>query len=212
MNWVVGITAAKRKPEYLSKTLHSLAGAGWDDMRVFYDTLGAGPYQTFQRALRGLVEDAKRLRANGKPTWCLVAQDDVEFTEGLKAHLDATNPPRDAVLSLYTPAVLDRGDSGWFYAPRMPRSYGALAVMFPLQLAMMFSHNPPSPHARRQTDWWISKWCSEHKVNLYVHSPSFTKHIGEESSIGNHAGINQQYRQCKTWLSRIGGPLEEVTG
>lgn len=195
---------------YLSRTLESLARAGWESPIVCCDhdrTLG--PWGNLRRAMRVLLEVRSPSR------WIVVFQDDIEVTEGLKRHIydDCSwQPVHRGIASLYSPAMeCDPlfGRGRWNPILRLPGSYGALALVFPRGIAERLLAKTDEAK-KTMADFQVAKFCHYQGYNWTAPFPSFVRHIGGVSSLDN-PNINIAARQCRLWLPKIGGePIECV--
>jgi len=215
------MTTAPRTPPTIDDTLASLNRAGWRDPIICRDDHRMGPYPNFLRALwiawRRLEQyyfcsDVYPLESV-QPAYCLVVQDDIDISVGLKAHLTDRPPRQDGITSLYTSAAFGKLPDGLHDAShnhgRWPTSCGALALVFPWWIATRFLHNAPMPHKQLAADYWISRWCRDNKIPYWIHAPSFVKHTGAVSSLDN-PNTNHHWRQCRSWLPEVGGEPERM--
>lgn len=228
-HWAVGVTTAPRRQPTLEQTLASLKRAGWECPRLFAEpdvevpaeyshlpvtrregTLGAFP--NWFLAISELVMRHPHAEAY------FLCQDDVLFSEGLRAYLERTLWPasRVGVVSAYCPSHYCEEkegegrttgfrveDHGW-------NSWGALAYVFsnPSARAMICDpaavnhrHHGPAEGARN-IDSVVGSWCSRSGLPYYVHAPSLAQHIGETSTIWSSAGACGR-RQASEFAARV---------
>ena len=182
------ITTAPRGAETLTKTIASLAAAGWPNPDVFADP-GAGSqswrgsWGNFLFALRALTRGCPCADAYA------IFQDDVLLAAGLRAWLEPQLWPCPSVglLSLYTAsAVAVDLLPGWNALPHHAtprRAYGALGLLIPAHVAKLLLENPPYPNEKTKTDIFLAMWAKEHRLSWVNHKPSLAEHIGEVSAI-----------------------------
>lgn len=207
--YFVGVTTAPRESPTLQATLASIRLAGWNvDLLANDEHKSLGPYGNFLRVLQAGVACATHATTHATDH-ILVFQDDIEVTRGLRSCLDANQPPV-GVVSLYTPANLHRDESGWHKTTRLPRSYGALAIMMDCEMAAKFIASPPGRETggkltwrnTHQTDFWITKFCAAKQIPYWTHSPSFTMHAGTTSSLDS-PNANSRVRQCYVFCRSV---------
>jgi len=199
MDWHVSVITTKREVPTLETTLNSLADAGWDNVAVYSDRNKRGPYWNWRYAVAYTYARIRRIDASR----VLISEDDALYTRGLRKYLDRTDLP-DGVVSLYTASPNHRSDSrGWNQVSTIKpiRTYGALAITFPTYLLPLMNQEPAKPEWTDKTDHAIGLWCRMHEVPYWCHTPSFVKHIGDNSTLAP-AG-HPEYRQCKSWKESI---------
>lgn len=210
--WAVGVTTAPRGNSTLSRMLTSLADAGWPDAYIFAEPdspneglrpgdrwcprgIKLGAFSNWYLSLTELV-----LREPDADAYFL-CQDDVVFCRGLRDYLEQILWPNPSpqVLSTYCAAVQDRGetfgfqelDEGW-------QTCGALSLIFPNGVARALLCDSTFLHHRRNgplkgmvsIDAVVGSWCRKSAITYFVHSPSLTQHIGEQSSLWGHLGLS----------------------
>lgn len=167
-----------------------------------------GPYGNFRHALKMLLSFDPYSRLY------MICQDDIEMAAGLRRWLDQQyiGPNQDSrlnnsVVSLYTSNGIARDEMGWVSLfdlvkedrDVMKKCQGALAFIFPRDLALRFVEDPPNPESKSRTDHFVGKFCLEQKVDILVHNPSLIRHTGDTCSFRDDApGINE-HRQARVW-------------
>lgn len=199
MNLLTTMTTAPRKVKTWRATRDSLMAANLPHPLIVNDNESRGAYWNFQRALRissfgwrnGLITKGH----------ILIVQDDCQFSANLRSYLNINPPPENSIASLYTSAYNHKPDFfGWHHIHTAPDcgpivTYGALALLIPLDIAERFIADPPLPNKPHGTDHQIGLFCRREGIDFYTHSPSLVKHTGEVSSILNPGGM-AEYRQC----------------
>lgn len=186
----------------------SLWRAGlWQDGRslVVVDRIGLGPHPAYLVAATVAVEtwpDAE---------WYLIAQDDIEVTQGLSEAL-WSEIPTDGVVSLFTPqhATRQRSGDGWWRIQRMRGSYGAQLIAWPSELLRWYVESWPHPERRMGADHEIVLFCRDRDIPIYFHNPSYVFHCGANASTLSRVGGSEQGRQCVEFLESIGGAVRVV--
>lgn len=187
MRFHVAVTTAPRKVEYLPQTLDSLTDAGFRNIAVVRDTEDAGPWPTFKKALRSLLNYAK------PEDWLVVFQDDVRVSRGLSGWLTEHVPcDREwddvACVSLYCAGPNHQTDyAGWHQYNltdrRWVKAYGACGLMMPADSAQLMLDDNPRPENRSKTDMNVAEWCAGRGLSYLFHSPSLVQHIGAQSTL-----------------------------
>jgi hypothetical protein len=204
-NWAVGVTASPRGTPTLDWTLDSLVRAGWDDVRVFEDlpttiaprhasrplstrTPALGAWPNYYLALAELVVRHPEADAY------LMVQDDVLFydRQDLREYLERilwhSDPP--GLVSLYCSSAYTRPGRGW-HRLEEPWVWGALAFIFPRELARKFiadpwvlAHRWSHPQSGLVAiDVMIGAWADRFEISVYFPSPSLAQHIGAVSTL-----------------------------
>jgi len=207
--WYAAVTTAPRQPSFLNDTLASLAAAGWPEVKIFDDRprddgSQLGPWPNLLQALSSLAANVWLDEAAGKivdgdfkNVRLAVFQDDIKVPAGLRCQLDHKGVPDDGISSLFTPSAVCTGTgSGWMTPPRMPRSYGAQALIFPAYIAQLLLSNPPCPGRRFPSDFLVAKFCDEAKIPYYLHEPSLVIHVGVDHS-ALHPGVSLPNRRWR---------------
>lgn len=196
MDWHVAVITAPRETQTLDVTLESLAQAGWSDATIYSDRAKRGPYWNWRRAVDETY--AKFPRVDGSRF--LIAEDDAEFTPGIREYLD-NMPMLDGIVSLYTAAPNHKDVGGWHeVSTQKPiRTYGSLALVIPTYLLMTLARYPMRPDWMDKTDHAVGLWCRKHGVPYWCHSPSFVRHIGTTSTV--QESVNDHCRQCKVFAT-----------
>jgi len=216
MKWAIAIITAPRESSRLEATLSSVAEAGWDNpivvaepnapipasvsqLRVLRNPHRLGPHRNFRRAVSVLLEVEPQADAYA------VLEDDIQMSASLRAWLDSTGvwpSDRTGVLSLFTAYANHSMQPGWHPCRDVPRrAHGAQAYVFPPRAAIAYLSMPPRRMTWGQTDYWVGWWCRESGYEYWMHSPSFVRHTGKESTI-IHLPLDE-YRQCREFLPRI---------
>lgn len=208
-NWSTAVITAPREPPTLARTRSSLAAAGFLDPLIVSDATSAGCYKTWRAGLSYL------LSLSWSADWLLIAEDDCEFTSGLREWLEAASTPLAldpaAFNSLYCSAGnYPKGESslnfsvGWREISVPLYAFGALAYAITPALARRFLADPPTPERPNNTDHAIGLFCKREGIPYRVHSPSFVRHIGFSSALPESAqGGLSEYRQAATWVRKI---------
>ena len=209
MNWATAITTAPRSEYYLPDTLASLAAAGWEKPTIFAepdspvpDTCQVvdsetrlGSWPNFLRALGTMIQ----WRPNAD--WYGVFQDDILIAANCREWLEPQLPP-DAIVSLYCAAKTAEGrEPGWFQIePGMAtrRAYGALAVVFPRALAKLLLCERLGQGSLTKTDIYIGRFCDNHGISYWYHTPSLVRHVGHVSAI-KHVPGEKMPRAERSW-------------
>lgn len=215
-------TAPRPGNPTIGVTLSSLASAGWpiDSIRIFDDTELTGCWQAWMRMLAGVVDVVDRspplpsppAGQPPQPSWILLAEDDCQFSAGLRRHLEsprvALHPA--AVHSLYCAAELPfELEFGWRRVTAPRQCWGSQAYLFSVEVARkLLASLPTHPmrDSRDGTDRAVGMFCRNASIPYLVHSPSFVRHIGVEFSSLDQAGQSggrECNRQCASWIKRI---------
>ena len=222
--WAVGVTTAPRREPTLKQTLHSLADAGWDQSRLF-----AEPETEIPAGFEDLPITRRDQLLGAFPNWYLglaelvmrepradaylMCQDDVLFSEGLRAYLEESLWPESevGVVSVYCPSHYAVGREPGFHAEdRGWHSWGALAYVLPADSARallcdvrVVEHRLNGPASGlRNIDSVVGRWCREAGRSYIVHVPSLAQHIGETSTIWTGTR-NSQRRRADRFMERI---------
>ncbi|MCO8122383.1 hypothetical protein NHH03_11605 [Stieleria sp. TO1_6] len=203
VQWAVGVTTSPRRKPTLSISLDHLHRAGWDQVYLAMDgsstlppntspgefalrspALGAWP--NYYLTLLELILKAPQADA------ILMIQDDVQFydRENLRAYLESILWPADrkGLVSLYCSAAYTRSEFGWSVADQV-WGWGALAFVFPMQLAKQFVCDPQVIRHRwtnrglKYIDDVIGSWADRNSIPIWYPTPSLTQHIGETSTM-----------------------------
>jgi hypothetical protein len=203
--WAVGVTTAPRAVPTVDWSLDSLIRAGWDSPRVFQDapvplsarsadlpaTVRATAIGAWPNYYLGLIE--LLLREPDADAFLMV-QDDALFydRQDLRSYLEQvlwlSDPP--GLVSLYCSAAYTRPVHGW-HRLESRWVWGALAFIFPAQLARRFVSDPEvfdhrrgaPPGERAYIDTLIGNWAERHGVPIYFPTPSLVQHIGDASTL-----------------------------
>jgi len=222
--WFVGVTAVDRDPPTLPGTLESLAEAGWDEVKVFFDWKQQGPMATFKWAISSLTGDAMKQVSGSVEdaiahadelllnSWLAVFQDDVEVAAGLRGYMAPTVAfSKPAVWSPYMPSHLHRDEQkkhSWRIVDlkKKPSSHGALSLLMPVSVAVKMLGGLPNPTVdpkyAKQVDFWVTRWCREQGISYHAHQPSLAKHTGTTSTLGDPGGVDAS-RQAKCWQPAV---------
>lgn len=178
-----------------------------------------GPYGNLRAAVARLLEaDSHR-----KAEVLLILQDDIQLTAGLRSFLDADEnfqtlieSTDTGVVSLYCAAPNhheDRaamfyagkaGKSGWHEIEKLPRrAYGALAYAFSRRSAERFVAAKTGNGKALAADYWVGRWCREHDLEYWTHSPSFVRHADQGCSSLGEPNLNEECRQCREFVESL---------
>ena len=222
--WSVGVTTAPRRVATLSRTLASVAAAGWSEARLFAepgselpdDALRLAcsqrdvPLGAFPNWVLGLAELVLR---EPESDAYLMLQDDVLLTANVRGYLERTLWPRREVglVSLYTPSHYSAGKTyGYHEQPCAWDSWGALAYVFPNPAAralladpLLVDHRRHGPAGGlRNIDSVVGLWRQRRRLPYIVHVPSLAQHIGETSTLWPRATTAGQ-RRADTFVETI---------
>ena len=214
--WCAGVTTAPRAEPTLERSLKSLADAGWPMAHVF-----AEPQSDLPARLESERRSVRTHRLGAWPNWLLslnemflrephadaylICQDDVLYCHGLRNYLEDRLWPsgRLGVVSLHTASHQDRGDKEGFYAVRHGwGAWGAQAYIFPNPaVRALFRNRHVVNHRHRglgggmqNIDSVVGQWCKETTFDYYLHTPSLAQHIGEASTLWEHASTTGRRR------------------
>ena len=203
IRWAVGMTTAPRKTPTLATSLDALQRAGWHDVSLSVDgstslppamdfdsvtvrTPATGPWPNFFLTMLELVLTRSDSDA------VMLVQDDALFYDGepLREYLESVLWPSDppGIVSLYCSAAYTRNAPGWTIADER-WEWGALAFVFPMDLARQFVSDESVIHHRRTNrglrfiDDVIGEWAERNAVPIWYPSPSLVQHTGETSTV-----------------------------
>lgn len=223
--WSVGVLSSPRREATLEWCLDSLVRAGFDDPHLFLDgTVGvpqmyshlnitwreqrAGAWPNYYLALAEMV-----LRDPYADAYFLVQDDALLYDRAnMREFLESMLWPGDkpSLVSLYCSQAYSATSPGWHVLNRR-WIWGALAFIFPRQLAREFISDPmvlrhrwkTSANGRAQVDVLIGAWMSGRNLPIWFPNPSLVQHGGNTSTIWNEAR-NVGHR-CADWFA---GDLE----
>lgn len=212
LRWDCAVTTAKRETPTLDATLTSLAAAGWEEPLVIHDVgcrsrARRAFHSHYQLGSWGSLRTAGKMLLVQKPAAevYLISQDDVEYTAGLREHLnndarflDLIEADETGVLSLYTAAPNHQPAGGWHRVDVPKRAFGALAYVFSRTSLSDFVLQAGKDSEHWQSDRWTGRWCRLQSRKYYCHSPSFARHTGYVSSLPMPVR-NEEFRQCKSF-------------
>jgi hypothetical protein len=203
--WAVGVTTAPRERPTLKRTLESLADAGWEEPRLFAESMEF----PLELALR-LPISPRGERMGAFPNWFLglselilrapkadayfMCQDDVLFARGLRRYLEEQLWPAErlGVVSVYSAgSQSSRGPDGFHVDDRGWDVEGALGLIFPNSAARAFVGDPGVLKHRQRgpdrgmhhIDAVVGAWCARSGLPFYLHAPSLAQHIGDSSTL-----------------------------
>ena len=202
--WAVGVTTAPRHRPTLPWCLDSLRRAGWENPRLFIDSVVTIPDRfadlpfTLRDSKIGAWPNyylalAELLMRSPEADAYMIVQDDCFFHDrvNLREHLEEILWPADPVgaVSLYCSKAYAPAQTGWHEYPD-ERIWGALAFIFPSESAARFLANPQvlahrraSPLGLANIDGLIGRWARDEHMPIYYPYPSLAQHIGETSAI-----------------------------
>jgi hypothetical protein len=199
--WQVGVLTCPRPGHpTLGVTLASLSSAGWPirSIRIFYDFDRIGCYQAWLRGLRLLADHAPA------GAWLLLAEDDGQHAAGLRGYLERPGQlDPNGWNSLYCAGTLHSCiHFGWREAAAPRQCWGSVSYAVTAEMARRFLADVPFPAWRDGTDRAVGHFCRRAAVPYRIHSPSFVRHVGLESSLDEPGGeaVN---RQCAWWVAEI---------
>lgn len=227
-HWAVGVVTAPRRQATLEWCLDSLTRAGWDRPYLFVDGLlripdryehlpltwreqPLGAWPNYFLALSEMV-----LREPAADAYLLLQDDAVLYDRGdLREYLEATLWPgeRESIVSLYCPKPYTILEPGWRTLPH-PWVWGALAFVFPHELAQQFisnqdviAHRGIGPYeGRAQVDVLIGEWAATHGHAVVYPCPSLAQHVGNTSSIWRTAD-NDGFRRADWFAGDLESPF-----
>ena len=212
---VIGVITTPRVDVSSDFTLRQLRMAGFtESIHVFCEPLTAPCEQmpgvsfhsnsrqmcswgNWRQCLHFLVENFPNCRH------FLVCEDDVAFCPGARRALFAAfaSIPTFGFLSLYTPkrdAPHASVSNGWFEANHGRKAWGAQAMCFSNESALMLLQYPRVQNEdpfSGPTDTIVSECFLVNRVPCFYHNPSLCDHVGKHSTIGHewydaHTGLD----------------------
>lgn len=203
-SWAVGVTTAPRRSETLSRTLDKLCSAGFDEVRIFAEP--ESPLPPLCKSVSLTLHDQ---RLGAWPNWYLalselymrsptadaymLVQDDVTFCTGIREYLEHALWPNKRIgfVSIYRSAGYGKTNLGFTEVDLSPGMLGALSLIIPNFAARsLLSHRETLAHRLRgrnaglaQIDDVVGHWARMTGLGGWIHTPSLSQHIGEESAI-----------------------------
>lgn len=201
MEWSYGVmTISSRFETTLPVTLRSLALGGFSEPHIFIDDCKYPP-----DSLAGYNCTCHYPRLKTHANWMLSAwelyfqkpeaqryaifQDDFITYRNLRRFLEDMKYPHQGYLNLYTFPSNEQG-KGWHLSNQ--RGLGAVALVFTpdalyhvLASTHMIRRYLTAGRGKKSVDGGIIESMKKVGWHEYVHSPSLTQHIGDESAIGN---------------------------
>ncbi len=209
--WAVGITTAPRRQPTLEFCLAALIGAGWEEPRLFVDEATAPLPSRFGSVARSVRET----RIGAWPNYYLalaeltlrhpaadaymILQDDALLIQhpGLRAYLEQVLwlGDRPGIVSLYCARPYTQAGPGWYALP-MQWIWGALAFVFPAEVARRFLADPEVIRHRGRgesgltgIDVLIGRFAYRNDLPVYFPTPSLAQHIGHVSALWDRARV-----------------------
>lgn len=203
IRWAVGMTTAPRRRPTLEISLDHLRRAGWDDVYLAVDggtslrPTAAVESIAYRSPIVGAWPNyfltlSEMILRNPDADAILLLQDDVQIydRENIRAYLESILWPRESpsLISLYCSTAYTKHDPGWSIAEEI-WGWGALAFIFPIELAKQFVCDPDVVAHRwtnqgdRYIDDVIGGWAERHSIPIWYPTPSLTQHIGETSTV-----------------------------
>lgn len=227
-NWAVGVLSAPRREATLEWCLDSVVRAGWDRPQLFVDGLvripprfahlpitwreqPVGAWPNYWLALAELVQSQPEADAY------LLLQDDAVLhdRDNLRQYLESALWPgeKPSLVSLYCSQAYTVLEPGW-RALSQRWIWGALAFVFPRELAREFLTNPDVlahrwsglHDGRRQVDVLIGEWADSRGHAVHYPCPSLVQHVGNTSSIWSNAD-NQGLRRADWFAGDLESPF-----
>jgi hypothetical protein len=213
--WGVGITTAPRRLPTLEYCLAALHQAGWDDPRLFIDLATDLPAR-----FQGAAKSVRETRIGAWPNYYLalaelllrhpgadaymILQDDALLIQnpGLRANLEQVLWPGDrpGIVSLYCARPYTQASPGWYALP-MQWMWGALAFIFPADVARRFladpevlAHRGLGPEGLSGIDLLVGRFAHRNDLPVYFPTPSLVQHIGHVSSLWENARVSGSRR------------------
>lgn len=203
MRWAYGVTTVGTRLETtLPTTLASLEKAGFDDPFLFVDDADDVPdalkkydYTTYCPALRTMgnwmVAAWSLYVRNRYADRFAIFQDDFITYRNLREYLERTTDNKKAYWNCYTWPENEKG-KGWHLSNQ--RGLGAVALVFNADgFRGLLGHQHMADRVQDEKkghigiDGGIVDTFKKMNGFEFVHSPSLTQHIGEQSSMGNGA-------------------------
>jgi hypothetical protein len=214
--WAVGITTAPRRLPTLEFCLAALLGAGWDEPRLFVDEATAPLPARFGAVARSVRETRIGAWPNyylalAELTLCqptadayMILQDDALLIQhpGLRGYLEQVLWPGDrpGIVSLYCARPYTQASPGWYALP-MQWIWGALAFIFPAELARRFLADPEvvrhrgrGPSGLAGIDILVGRFAYRNDLPVYFPTPSLVQHIGHVSALWDNAHVSGSRR------------------
>ena len=230
--WGVGVLTAPRREATLEWCLDSVVRAGWTKPHLFVDGLvrippryahlpitwreqPVGAWPNYWLALAELVQSQPEAEA-----YLLLQDDAVLYDRGnLREYLESALWPgtEPSLVSLYCSQAYTVLQPGWHALPDR-WVWGALAFVFPRELARQFLSDPGvlahrwsgSHGGRSQVDVLIGEWVHSRGRSIQYPCPSLVQHVGNTSSLWANAN-NQGFRRADWFAGDLETPFAHDT-
>ena len=213
--WAVGITTAPRRLPTLEFCIEALLRAGWSEPRLFVDEATELPAR-----FAGVAKSIHETRIGAWPNYYLalaeltlrqpsadaymILQDDALLVQhpGLRAYLERVLWPGDrpGIVSLYCARPYTQASPGWYALP-MQWIWGALAFIFPADVARRFLADPEvhrhrgnGPSGLTGIDILVGRFAYRHDLPVSFPTPSLVQHIGHVSALWDKARVSGSRR------------------
>jgi hypothetical protein len=207
--WSVAVTTAPRRESTLEWCLESVIRAGWELPHLYLDGLvrvpdryghlpvtwrerPVGAWPNWYLALMEMIQRDPKADA-----YLLLQDDAVLFDRvDLREYLETVLWPGDrpGIVSLFCSQAYNRTQPGW-HALAEPWVWGALAFVFPRELAIEFVIDPAVVShrwtgirdGRVQIDVLVGRWAASRGCPVWYPNPSLAQHVGNTSSLWQDA-------------------------
>lgn len=216
MTWEYGITTVpERRSDLLPRTIQSLRDAGFDKPRLFIDGSADPQGYRNDFKLDVTVRERIRTYGNWYLGMCelyirnplseryAMFQDDIICCKGLREYLEHCTYPDHGYMNLITypqnevlkiqhnPGVPKDSIVGWYPSNQLGK--GAQGLVFNRETLIRLLTSPyladrvqDEKRGHRGIDGGIVMALKGMSYTEYVHSPSLIRHVGVDSTMGNH--------------------------
>ena len=230
--WAVGITTAPRRLPTLEFGLAALMAAGWEEPRLFVNesdqplagAVRRGRQDGPRDADRRLAELLPRAGRADAPPPCRRRLHDLAGRRAADPAPGAARLPGAGALAGRPAgdrlAVLARpytqAGPGWYALP-MQWIWGALAFVFPADLARRFLADPEvirhrgrGPSGLTGIDVLVGRFAYRHDLPVYFPTPSLVQHIGHVSALWENAHVSGS-RRAASFAGAADPPVKPAT-
>ena len=224
---------APRKEVTITRSIESLAAAGWKQIQVF-----AEPDSTLPENVMGITVTQRDKTLGAFPNWYLsltemylksphadaylICQDDVLISHQTRPYLENCLWPATevGVISLYCPSHEHREEiQGFISITPGWDAWGALAYVFSnpglrefLSDRIVLNHRHHGPDkGLRNIDSVVGSWCKRRHLPYFVHIPTLAQHIGDTSTIWKNNQVKGRRKAIK-YNSHLFKSPEDSTG
>lgn len=237
VSWSYGITtiASRLSSGLLSRTIASLANAGFPEPRLFIDGLPNSVLPEFAGKLSITCHNpALKIYGNfhlglselfirdAHADFYAMFQDDFVTYKNLREYLEACQYPSKGYLNLYTFPENEKNVKGWYPSNQLGK--GAVALVFSNEavVALLNSQywiNRPASKPKNPDRTWkfvdggIVETMRKQGFKEYVHNPSLVQHTGDRSTLGNgrHSKANTFRGEDFDAMELLGNPKQVAT-